>query len=360
MYYEKNNCLVSISNSILKHFGIDTFHETHAEMDEILEANKNKKICLCLFDGMGKYIEELHCEFDPIILKHKKFTITSVFPPTTVAATTSLMSSKFPCETGWLGWTQKLPNCENPVVMFYSRDDITQKEITPNNFEKYKYTSIIDRIRDAGFKADELKSFEMKENSLKSFFNVVDGKLKANNFLYAYNEEPDASLHEYGTKSPIISKLVKQIDDGMGKIALKNPGTLFIVLADHGHIDTKYFLITEHEDFTDCLLKNLNYLEPRSAVFLVKPDRKEEFKILFNKYYGDYFKLYSKEEVKELKIFGEGTPNQDFDLFLGDFLAVSHSEYAIVNSPEKMNLKSHHAGGTDQEKYINISIFNNN
>lgn len=358
MYYEKDNCLVNISNSILKHFGIDTLHASHDKLDSILAKNRDKKICLCLFDGMGKYIEELHAEYIPHILEHNKFTITSVFPPTTVAATTSLLSALFPCETGWLGWTQRVATCPHPVIMFSSKDDVTQADVKPHTYETYKYVSIIDRLQQKNITAEEIKSFELKEKSMKGFFNVVNGKLHSNDFLYVYNTEPDTSLHQYGTKSKRISKIVHQIDTYMEKIAKENPHTLFIVLADHGHIDTKYFLLDEHDDLLDCLSEKMNFLEPRAAVFFVKPDRRKSFVEIFNKYYGKYFRLYSRADVERLKIFGEGKPNVDFESFIGDFLAVSHSEYAIVNSPDKMSMISHHAGGTDQEKYINVSFFN--
>lgn len=358
MYYDNKSNLVNISNSILKHFGIDTFHETQEELDGILKNNPEKKICLCLFDGLGKYIQELHPESAKDLLEKKRFEITSVFPPTTVAATTALMSSKYPCETGWLGWAQRIGDYKNPVTMFMSKDDLTQEEVFPHTFETYKYKNIIDRINDSGKKADEIKSFELKEDSISSFFNVVQGKLKSNDFLYAYHVEPDGSLHEFGTKSERVSKIISKLDRGFVDLAEKNPDVLFVVLADHGHIDTKYFLISEHLDFLDCLTKKLNFLEPRSAVFYVKEERKAEFEKLFDKYYGKYFTLYSKSEVKAKKIFGEGTPHRDFDEFIGDYLAVSQSEYAIVNSKEKMDMISHHAGGTLQERIINVSIFN--
>lgn len=358
MYYEKDNCLVSVSNSILQHFGCETFHSTQPELDSILERNKGKKICLCLFDGMGKYIQELHSKYAKEILKKKRITITSVFPPTTVAATSALMSAKFPCETGWIGWTQKIDSCSHPVKMFESKDDITQEDVIPHTYETYKYKSIIERINESGKRAENVLSFELKETSLNSFFNVVEGKLQRNDFLYAYNTEPDASLHEGGTKSKKVSKLIEKIDRGMVKIAKDNPDTLFVVLADHGHIDTKYNLIDEHDDLYDCLKEKYNYLEPRSAVFFVKKNKKAEFEKLFRRYYGNHFKLYSRKEVQDLKIFGIGEPHPDFEKFLGDYLAVSESEYAIANSPDKMKMVSHHAGGTDKERYINISIFN--
>jgi len=360
IYYNRRNCIVNISNSILKHFNIPTYHETHKELDTILEKNKDKKVCICLFDGMGKYIEKLHEEYIPYIINHNKFTITSVFPPTTVAATTSLLSSKYPCETGWLGWTQKFPDHLNPIIMFFSEDDVTQEAYVPNTWETYKYENVIDRIVKSGKKADEIKSFLLKDASMNSFFNIMDGKLVKNDFLYAYNTEPDTSLHELGTEDQRVSNIMKTIDDNMKKIVKKHPETLFIVLADHGHIDTKYFLLNEHEDFKNCLEFDSVYLDSRTHAFYVKPEKKKDFTKLFEKYYGKYFNLYTKKQVLDLKIFGEGKPNKDFEYFIGDFLAISNSEYGIANSIDHTKLKSNHAGGTAKERFVNVAIFNAN
>ena len=45
-----NNSLVNLSNSILKHFGVETFHKTIPEVDKLLKGHK--KVVAVLFDGM--------------------------------------------------------------------------------------------------------------------------------------------------------------------------------------------------------------------------------------------------------------------------------------------------------------------
>lgn len=101
--YDENRNLVNVSNSLLRHYGLETFHPSLRELDAILDESKNKKICLILLDGFGKHIQELHSSSCRYILSHNKRTITSVFPPTTTSATTSLLTGKYPIETGWLG-----------------------------------------------------------------------------------------------------------------------------------------------------------------------------------------------------------------------------------------------------------------
>jgi hypothetical protein len=56
------------------------------------------------FDGMGSAILNRHLPRDSFFRANKLRDISSVFPPTTAAATVSLESGLSPIEHGWLGW----------------------------------------------------------------------------------------------------------------------------------------------------------------------------------------------------------------------------------------------------------------
>ena len=63
-----------------------------------------KNIVLLLFDGMGISVLEKHLAPDSFLRKHLVCPISSVFPPTTTAATTSVLTGRTRIEHGWLGW----------------------------------------------------------------------------------------------------------------------------------------------------------------------------------------------------------------------------------------------------------------
>jgi hypothetical protein len=57
-FFDKDNCLVSISNAILHHFTGDSFHNPHPKLAEILAKNKYDKIAdlyLHIIDGFHYY-----------------------------------------------------------------------------------------------------------------------------------------------------------------------------------------------------------------------------------------------------------------------------------------------------------------
>ena len=356
--YDSKHCLVNVSNSLLKHYNIKTNHVTECDLDKVLEKNKGKKICLMLLDGLGSAIQDCYAD-DCKYLRSGFFKkITSVFPPTTVAATTSLLSSLYPCETGWLGWTGQFEDDKRAVVMFASAyDDGSLQAANINSYIRFPYQSIIEKMRLKGISSTQLMSFMLNDKSTESFFEETKKRIDSNDFVYSYYTEPDSLLHQYGVGSKEVKNKIKEIDGCLEKLVSEYKDVLFIVVADHGHLNAKSYQIEEHKDFYDTLKIKHYSIEPRAAAFFVKEDKKEEFEKLANKYYGDHFYILSKEEVIKEKIFGDGQFKSSALYCLGDYLLISKDE-SVFNFDNRACLLSHHAGSSDDEKYINISVFN--
>lgn len=82
-----NNCLVNLSNSILKKFGAPTTAETLPLADKYLE-EEYQNVVLLILDALGTSIVERHLEENGFFRSHMAGSFDSVYPPTTVAATT--------------------------------------------------------------------------------------------------------------------------------------------------------------------------------------------------------------------------------------------------------------------------------
>ena len=364
------NSLVNLSNSILKHFGVEPFHETIPEVDELLKGHK--KVVAVLFDGMGQNIVRKHLKENSFIRRNYVTTINSTYPPTTSAATTSFLTGKYPIETGWLAWAEYIKDYDKNVILFRSIDFNTGesliKEGEPHISDRYFPTKrIVDLIKEKGTNATEFLRYPIQENGPKHL--LTEGVRKLSNFLksnkecfaYFYWDSPDREMHEDGIDSLRVKYQVHKAQRFLEKAFKKNPDTLFIFLADHGHVNVKYIDICEKEDIYSLLDKPLT-LEKRTPSFFVKQGKQATFAELFNKYYGEYFELLTKEEVINMKLFGEGKPAPGvYDTF-GDFVAISKREYSMIASKELSCLdlfKGHHAGGTDEERLIDISIIKN-
>lgn len=358
LFFDEKKNLVSLSNSILSYYGVAPFHDTLKELDSILKEKNRRKICLILLDGFGKAIQEKYEEACPFIRSKPYLSLTSVFPPTTVAATTALVSGKYPCETGWLGWTEKFDCYDVPAIMFYQQlDDKDHTSMKHSSYELCPYEDIFSILNRHSVKADKIQSFLYPELSISQYFDKANDLLSKNDFLYVYHTDPDGLLHAYGVGSKEAKESIEQFDEAISSFVRKNPDTLFLLVADHGHKNTKFFEIDEHKDFFECLKYPFYSLEGRASFFLIKDKRKEEFLSLAKKYYDEHFYIYTKEEVIQNHIFGYGKEANRFKEVLGDFLLISKDESAFHKKGDAY-LASHHAGSSKEEREINLSILN--
>lgn len=362
-FFDKNNCLVSISNAILYHFTKQSFHTPHPKLMEILGKNKYDKVILMLFDGYGKSIQERYLTKSDFIFRKKAFEITSVFPPTTVAATTAVCSGKFPVETGWLGWRQYFKNHSVVVDMFTNNNSESGEKINgPFLSSVYcDYPKIWEILEEHNIKAGCLYPYPIDPSgpkSLDEFFQIADVLMKKEgpHFYYMYNPEPDHTIHEFGTEDERVLHISKDINRKVYKLAKDNKDNLIIVLADHSLINTTFFNIKEHDDFFSTLI-TVSSLDSRSAFFHIKENCKEKFVELFNKYYGDHFLLLSKQEVIDQQWFGEGSSHPMFEDFLGEYMATSISKYGFSFEDESPMIGAH-SGSLEEESIINVAIIN--
>lgn len=362
--YDKSNNLVTISNSILKHFTNQTINESNKTLDNILSKKEYKKIVVMLFDGFGKSIREKHLSPNDFLRRKEVMEITSVFPPTTVAATTSFLSGLYPSQSGWLGWQQYFKSHNIILEMFTNINPATREKVAPPllSYLYCGYTSIIDLInQNSDAKACSLYPAKINPEGgkdLDDFFNKANEMMKKDesHFIYMYWTEPDSLIHEFGTDHYCVKSNCKKINKLVHKLAKENQDNLIIVLSDHSLVNTKFFYTFEHDDFSSCLT-TITSLDSRSCFFHVKPDKINDFSTIFNKHYGKYFILKTKREIIEEEWFGPKENHALFEDFLGDFMATSISEYGFTNYDEETFIGAH-AGSTEEESLIKVSIIN--
>ena len=364
--YDPARCLINVASSALSYFGVKPFHETLKCLDEILNGRKPQKVAILLFDGLNTYVKNKNLKPDDSLIRHTKLSVTSVFPATTVAATTALLSGRFPCETGWLGWSQYFRDFDVTLDMFTNTISKTdQKYSRALSEELCSYESIIDLINKSGNGTAEIlrpHAIGGQAKNLSHFFELLDRKLCGRNksFLYAYWPDPDAIMHVEGVSSRKVKQVIRYIDKHVARIASKHKETLFLVLADHGMIDIKLQRIDEHPDFY-ALLERKPCLDCRATMFFVAPKNQKRFESLFDRYYGPYFLLKTKKEIIEEHWFGIGISHPMFESFLGDYMAVSISDrtFFIPNeSGETIPVVAAHSGILKEETEIGIAVYN--
>lgn len=365
-FYDPERCLVNVSSSVLSYFGVKPFHATLESLDRIFAERQPQKVAILLFDGLNTYVKNKNLKPEDSLIRHSKISVTSVFPPTTVAATTALLSGRFPCETGWLGWSQYFREFDVTLDMFTHTISKTGKKYPRALPEEFcSYESIVEKIdKEGNGSGDMLRPHAIggQAKNLSHFFELLDAKLsgKKKEFLYAYWPDPDAVMHEEGVSSRKVRQVIRYINKHVARIASKHKDTLFLVLADHGMVDIKFHRIDEHPDFYALLERN-PCLDCRATLFFVAPENQKRFESLFERYYGKYFLLKNKRDILAENWFGIGTPHPLFESFLGDYMAVSVSDRAFFipdESGENIPFAAAHSGILKEETEIGIAVYN--
>lgn len=363
IFPDYNNCLTNITNSILKYYELETYHKTLPDLDEILKGSDYKNIVYMLYDGMGANLLKRNLKETAFLNKNKLKDIDAIFPPTTTASTTSVLSGKNPNEHGWLGWDLYFEDIDKTVTMFLNTIKDTSIKISEKSIseEKYPYENIVNKISS---KVNTHILYPFGENPYQDLDDMHKKILDIcnngeRNFIYAYSDEPDYTMHEVGTDAKETIELFKTMNDKTETLCNKLKDTLVILVADHGHINCEPITLSDYQDVFN-MLRQTTSIESRACAFFIKNGEEKHFEELFDKYFGEDFILLSKKEVIRKQIFGSGENNNNFENVIGDYLAIATSNKFFRYNENSINLKSMHAGITEDEVLVPLILVKRN
>lgn len=354
------NCIANLANSILREFGIDEGRQSLKALDRYLEKGY-ENIVVILLDGMGKCIIERNLDKDGFFNSHLAAVYSSVFPPTTVAATTSAATGQNPCEHSWLGWDCYYPQIDKNVTVYLNRETGTEKPAADYNvaWTYCGYESVVQKIRRNGGNAFEAAPFV---EPFPDSFEKICGRIKelcgrpGKKYIYSYWSEPDSTMHEKGCCGQEAKQVLKELEEQVRRLCGELENTLVIVTADHGHMDSKGAALTDYPRIMECLVR-MPSIEPRALNLFVKEEKRRQFEREFQKEFGDKFLLWTKQEVLDRKLFGAGEEHPNFRRMLGDYLAIAVDDLTIYSTKEEKDFFiSVHAGLTEDEMAIPLII----
>ena len=355
--FKQSRTLANLACSILKHFGVNSLPNPTLPLADKLLEGFDGPVALLVLDGLGMYNMENALKKDGFFYSHLAGEYSSVFPPTTVAATTSVLSGLFPSQSGWLGWTMYYPQVDANVTVFLNTvDDETAFPAADYSVAETHapYRSVIKQIKGIGGRAEKVSPFGEKPcHSLEEIARHIEKTYReGKTFYYAYYREPDHTMHIKGATSEKALQLIREIEQELSSWKNRFDNLLLLITADHGHIDIDGVVLEDYPDIQDCLVRPPS-IEPRALNLFVKEGRLEEIKALFRQHFGNEFLLISKEEALDKHLFG---PEPYFPWIyeaLGDLIAVSTGRLSLFNTHRQCEqMKGAHAGMTDEEMRI--------
>lgn len=362
--------IVNLSATMEQFLGKKTQHATLPTLSAKLDP-QIKNIVYLVIDGMGARILEKNLPAQSFLRRHQIQTITSVFPSTTAAATTALISARTSSEHGWFAWALDFDG--TVVELFRNRNYYTKEFLSDPNFinDNLPYEHIWENHKSSRaiytcFPKIARKSSTEHEIEYQTFGQMVRKLHKTcrqpnDKFIYAYFPDLDSTMHAYGTQHRKARHLLKKIDRKLARLVRRTPNTLFVITADHGQIDTQgNVFICDDQAIQDCLAHPIAW-DSRVVSFKIKKGFDDKFKQAFAKYSTD-FALFTPETLIQQGLFGATKMKPQFRKLMGDYIAIgTETGKRFVTkklTPKKIKKldRGIHSGMTPDEMFVPVIV----
>lgn len=345
-----NHSSLNIISSIRNNFGYSSKYDIIPNLFD----KKYKRVVLLLLDGLGVNVLNDNIP-NGILAKHYFSKVNCVFPSTTAASTTSIISGLTPLESGWTGWENYVSELNRDIVLFTGENYYTKEKTGVTGYDLMPYEPFYSDMNIKGINI--LPDFNNKNEALKDILKRSLANLNGECYQYVYYTYPDTLMHIYGEDTIEIKDILNSIENDIEDYVNKLPkDTILIVTSDHGHINTKSLNLYLNNRIMS-LLERKPSNDARALVFKVSSDNKKKFVKEFNNFYGSIYDLY--ESRNALAFFGNNNDriNPRIKDFLGDYIAIGKSNYYFNYSNSNHIFKSHHAGMTKEEMEVPIIVF---
>ena len=362
-----NNSILNLTISIMKKYGLKSQHQELDVLDKLL-SNDYKNIVVLTLDGLGSDLLKQLLPKESFLRTFHLTDISSVYPCTTTAATTTMKTGLTPSEHGWLGWNAWFKEYGCIDDLFLDRNSLSGDLITPSPAGKLlAYEDIISLIQKQSTLSVNCQSVmpPFEKNGVNSFALMAEKinyycKQPGSQLIIAYWYEPDTLMHKYGPLSSKVKNEMHNIDLLIQQHLSKLEDTLLIITADHGQIEIKQeVFLDDIPELMHCLILPPT-IESRAASFFVKEDQKENFCNVFEEIFQNNYLLLTRQKFFDLQLLGPGQKHYKVDDFIGDFMACGTGNMLLrfngMHERERYYFKGHHAGLCHEEMIVPLII----
>lgn len=372
--------LVNVSNSILAHFGCQTYHSVYPFEKFLPGLFENiDKVIVFLIDALGLHSLQKILQKADFFDQKNILQATSVFPTTTSASIASLLTASTPIEHGILGYILYLKELGALVNMIeLSSPTLGKVSSSFSSNQILLSETIFEKLLSVGVKGCVLTSKNIRGSgfsnlvhtgasvrSYQSFGDLFfklremlqeDGKI----FGFVYWGLLDSIGHKMGVNSKAFESelywLLKMIQQEV-IFDLKND-TLLIIMGDHGQIETPW----ENEIWW-------SWKDEISTFFTVPPGGEMRMMHLYThqpeeviKYIQTVYKnqaiALTKDQAVGMNLFGSNSKKESLER-IGDVVLIARSNYSFYFkfTGREESLKSKHGSLSPDELIIPLVVF---
>ncbi len=310
-----------------------------------------RRVALVVIDGLGAELLAHHGARSNLN-GWLSTTMTSVYPPTTASAITTFMSGQAPQQHGLTGWfmhfrklgavTAVLPfmprYARAPLVAagiraadlidaasFAAGIDVTAAALLPNDLVDSEFSALLG----AGARRDGYRDLDDFAARIAVFCRGGD----AAEYLYAYWPKLDTLSHLHGPSAPTVGEHFAALDLALAPLRdiAEQHGTLLIVTADHGFIDSgpdQRIDMHDHPELAAMLSLPLCG-EPRSAYAYVRASCLDAFEDYVSSELTHAVEMHRSEALIDQGWFGHGPPHPELAARIGDYVLCMRDQYTL-------------------------------
>ncbi|MGR8920717.1 MAG: alkaline phosphatase family protein [Gammaproteobacteria bacterium] len=373
--------IVNLMESIARRFGAAPGGYAPATLLDEARLAEVERIALVVIDGLGA---ELCGRIGrgAALDRHRAGILTSVYPPTTASAVTTFMSGLAPQQHGLTGWFMHFRKLGAvtavlPFMPRYGREPLGRGGVLPADLiDAPSFATRIDAPAAALLPADLAESaFSqlLAAGAARTGYRGLDdfaarlarfcrgGDEAA--FLYAYWPQLDYLAHVHGPSSAAVADHFAALDRALAPIvdAAAGSGTLVIVTADHGFIDTTTadrIDLEDHPALADMLTLPLCG-EPRTAYAYVRAGAAAEFEACLDETLADAIDWHRAEDAVAAGWFGRGAPHPELTARLGDYVLCLRGRRTLrdrVVGERDLHLAGVHGGQAAAEQLVPLFL----
>lgn len=347
---------------------------------------QHKHVVLVLIDGLGE--QQLRTLGPDCMLQRKQCTtLSSVFPATTAAAITTLLTGQPPARHGLIGWhlhCQTTPGGQDSIVaplpmsVRYPDGSTLRPEqlarqllVCPPLLPRLGRSA---HILQPHYIADSPYSLHHAGGVQRTAYRDIDDafvqlacSLQQNSapaFHYLYLPQLDSLMHRQGCHSPAVHSLFDQLDTAFAQLVsiADQTDSAILVTADHGFIDTpRTRMISLDQDFPALYAMLAQPLSgERRAVFChVKPGLKNDFMREAQQQLKDACWVLDSKLLLENGAFGPGEPHPQLASRCGDVILLAREDWSIRDTlPQEkpLHLPGQHGGVSAAEMTVPLIL----
>jgi hypothetical protein len=329
-------------------------------------------IVFVIVDGLGDNYLKANGAGGSLV-RHRRGSMSAVFPSTTASAITSSFTGATPLEHGLTGWFTyfSAAACVGAPLPFQRRGErnrmgatAAQLFVEPSLFDGLAARGIVVSYRpiiDSTYNVHHCGAAgRLAYDNLEGFLEQTVAAVRSGperKLVYAYWPEFDALSHQHGVASAETRAHFESLDAVFGELLARLAGTdsMVVLTADHGFMDSP---VEESIELPDTLAAQLRFPlcgERRAAFCHVHDERR--FIDSARAFFGARAQVRPSRELQDEGWFGPGRAHADFAERIGDVALVMNGRATVKDwvPGESRHLHIGNHGGTSEDE-MNIPL----